>query len=100
MVHGSREAVLRKVQPISVHGQISLDVHYVYADDDTEQVRVARIGPEAMPKGVEAGDRVVLDFVLGVVTNVKRVPPASVPRPWTRGSRRATGSSSISCWAS
>ena len=38
MLHGSREAVLRKVQPISVHGQISLDVHYVYADDDTEQV--------------------------------------------------------------
>jgi len=77
MVHGSREAVLRKVQPISVHGQISLDVHYVYADDDTEQVRVARIGPEAMPRGVEAGDRVVLDFVLGVVTNVKRVAPGS-----------------------
>ena len=50
MLHGSREAVLRKVQPISVHGQISLDVHYVYPDDDTEQVRVARIGPEAMPR--------------------------------------------------
>ena len=47
MLHGSREAVLRKVQPISVHGQISLDVHFVYPDDDTEQVRVARIGPEA-----------------------------------------------------
>ena len=68
MLKGSREAVLRKVQPISVHGQISLDVHFVYPDDDTEQVRVARIGPEAMDKGLEPGDRVVLDFVLGVVT--------------------------------
>ena len=77
MVHGSREAVLRKVQPISVHGQISLDVHYVYSDDDTEQVRVARIGPEAMPRGLEAGDRVILDFVLGVVTNVQRAGPKS-----------------------
>jgi hypothetical protein len=77
MLHGSREAVLRKVQPISVHGQISLDVHFVYPDDDTEQVRVARIGPEAMPRGLEAGDRVVLDFVLGVVTNVKRAPSGS-----------------------
>jgi hypothetical protein len=74
MLHGSRVAVLRKVQPISVHGQISLDVHYVDPDDDTEQVRVARIGPEAMAKGLEAGDRVILDFVLGVVTNVKRAP--------------------------
>ena len=77
MLHGSREAVLRKVQPISVHGQISLDVHYVVPEDDTEQVRVARIGPEAMDKGLEAGDRVVLDFVLGVVTSVKRAPRGS-----------------------
>jgi hypothetical protein len=77
MLHGSREAVLRKVQPISVHGQISLDVRYVFADDEAEQVRVARIGPEAIAKGLEAGDRVVLDFVLGVVTSVKRAPPES-----------------------
>jgi hypothetical protein len=74
MLKGSREAVLRKVQPISVHGQISLDVHYVYPDDDTEQVRVARVGPEAMAQGLDAGDRVILDFVLGVVTSVKRAP--------------------------
>lgn len=74
MLHGSREAVLRKVQPISVHGQISLDVQYVYADDDSEQIRVARIGPEAVDKGLEAGDHVILDFVVGVVTAVKRKP--------------------------
>ena len=77
MLKGSREAVLRKVQPISVHGQISLDVHFVYPDDDTEQVRVARVGPEAMDKGLEPGDPVILDFVLGVVTQVKRAPAGS-----------------------
>jgi hypothetical protein len=74
MLHGSREALVRKVQPISVHGQVSLDVHFVFADDVDERLHVARIGPEATPKGLEAGDRVVLDFVMGVVTNVKRVP--------------------------
>jgi hypothetical protein len=74
MLHGSRDAVLRKIQPISIHGQISLDVHYVYPDDDTEQVRVARIGPEAVAKGLEAGDEVVLDFVVGVVTAIRRKP--------------------------
>ena len=74
MLHGSREAVLRKVQPISVHGQISLDVQFVYTDDVDERLHVARIGPEATPRGLEAGDRVILDFVMGVVTNVKRVP--------------------------
>ena len=73
MLHGSREAVVRKVQPISVHGQISLDVQYVFADDDNEQPHVARVGPEATPKGLEAGDRVVLDFVMGIVTNVRKL---------------------------
>ena len=86
MLHGSREAVLRKVQPISIHGQISLDVHYVDPDDDTEQVRVARIGPEAHGKGGEAGDRVNLDLVLCVVTKVKRAPrdgrAARLTRRW------------------
>jgi hypothetical protein len=76
MLHGSREAVVRKIQPISIHGQISLDVHFVYPDDDTEQVRVARIGPEAVASGVEVGDRVKLDFVLGVVTQISRVARA------------------------
>jgi hypothetical protein len=74
MLHGSREAILRKIQPISVHGQISLDVHYVVPDDENEQVRVARIGPESVVKGLEPGDRIRLDFVLGVVTHVARVP--------------------------
>ena len=77
MLHGSREAVLRKVQPISIHGQISLDVHYVDPDDDPQQVRDPRSGPQARATGLVAGDRVILDFVLGVVTNVKRAAPGS-----------------------
>jgi hypothetical protein len=39
-------------------------------------VRVARIGPEAVASGVEVGDRVKLDFVLGVVTQISRVARA------------------------
>ena len=77
MLRGIQVGVLTKLQPVSIHGQISLDVHYVDPDDDTQQVRVARIGPEAMAKGLEAGDLVILDFVLGVVTNVKRAAPGS-----------------------
>ena len=77
MLHGSREAILRKIQPISVHGQISLDVHYVDPDDENEQVRVARLGPESVMPSLEPGDRIRLDFVLGVVTNVVRVRPGA-----------------------
>src|SRR6266545_12897 len=50
MLKGSRDAILKKIQPISVHGQISLDVQYIYADEDGEQIRVARVGPEAVDK--------------------------------------------------
>jgi hypothetical protein len=72
MLKGSRDAVLKKIQPISVHGQISLDVQYIYADEDGEQIRVARVGPEAVDKGLDSGDRITLDFVMGVVTHVRR----------------------------
>jgi hypothetical protein len=77
MLKGSRDAVLKKIQPISVHGQISLDVQYIYADEDGEQIRVARVGPEAVDKGLDPGDRITLEFVMGVVTQVRRAAKAS-----------------------
>jgi hypothetical protein len=72
MLKGSRDAVLHKVQPISIHGQLSYDIHYTFADDEADaQIRVARIGPEAVAPGLQAGDRVRLDFLVGVVTAVQ-----------------------------
>ena len=73
MLRGTREAVLHKVQPISIHGQLSYDLHYLFADEPDSQLRVARVGPEAIDTGVQAGDRVNLDFVVGVVTAVKKI---------------------------
>jgi hypothetical protein len=76
MLKGTREAVLRKVQPISIHGQLSYDVHYEFADEP-DSLHVARVGPEAMDGGLQAGDHAMLDFLVGVVTSVRRViPPA------------------------
>jgi hypothetical protein len=72
MLKGSREAVLRKVQPISIHGQLSYDVHYAFADEP-DRMHVARVGPEAMDGGLQAGDHVMLDFLVGVVTAVRRL---------------------------
>jgi hypothetical protein len=74
MLKGTREVVLRKVQPISIHGQLSYDVHYEFADEP-DSVRVARVGPEAMDGGLQAGDHAMLDFLVGVVTSVRRVTP-------------------------
>ncbi|MCL4844997.1 MAG: hypothetical protein KJ066_00550 [Acidobacteria bacterium] len=72
MLKGSREGVLVRVQPLSIHGQVSLDVHYRFEDDADGQVRVARIGPEAVSAALEPGDRVRLEFLLGVVTSVTK----------------------------
>ena len=72
MLKGSREAVVHKIQPISIHGQLSYDVHYRFTDEPDSQLRVARIGGEAIERGVQEGERVRLDFLVGMVTAVHR----------------------------
>jgi len=72
MLKGSRDAVLHKLQPISIHGQLSYDVHYRFLDEPDSQARVARVGGEAIVQGLEEGDHVRLDFLVGVVTAVNR----------------------------
>ena len=72
MLKGSKPATVTKIQPVSIHGQVSLDVYYVDPDDSQGQVRLARVGEESVPRGLEAGDRVELHYVLGVVTQITR----------------------------
>jgi hypothetical protein len=72
MLKGSKPAIVRKIQPVSIHGQISLDVYYVDVDDTDGQVRIARVGKESIPRSLEAGDRVELHYVVGVVTHVTK----------------------------
>jgi hypothetical protein len=72
MLKGSRDAVLHKLQPISIHGQLSYDVHYKFADEPDSQMRVARVGAEALAPGLQNGDRIRLDFLVGVVTAVQK----------------------------
>ena len=72
MLKGSKPAIVRKVQPVSIHGQISLDVYYVDADDTDGQVRIARVGKESIPPHLEPGDRVELHYLVGVVTHVTK----------------------------
>jgi hypothetical protein len=72
MLKGSREAVLHRMQPISIHGQLSYDLHYTFTDEPEGQARIARVGPEALAPGLQAGDTVTLDFLVGVVTAVRR----------------------------
>ncbi len=56
MLKGTRDAVLHRMQPISIHGQLSYDVHYKFTDEPDGQMRVARVGPEALVPGLQEGD--------------------------------------------
>ncbi len=72
MLKGTKTVRVTKIQPVSIHGQISLDVYFMDPDDSQGQVSLARIGPESVAKGVEAGDRVTLHYMLGQVTSITK----------------------------
>ena len=43
MLKGSRDAVLHRMQPVSIHGQLFYDLHYRFVDEPDSQMRVARV---------------------------------------------------------
>jgi hypothetical protein len=74
MLKGTRDGILRKVQPMSVHGQVSWDVFFIDVEDPDGQVHVARVGPEAVIGGnLEPGDRIRVEYVVGQAIGVTRV---------------------------
>ena len=75
MLKGTRDGILKKIQPVSIHGQISWDVFYTSVDDPEGQVHVARIGPEAVSNNLEPDDRISVEYLLGVAVKVTRVVP-------------------------
>jgi hypothetical protein len=72
MLKGTRTVRVTKIQPVSIHGQLSLDVYFIEPDDSQGQVSLARIGSESVPKNLEAGDTVDLHYMLGVVTSITK----------------------------
>lgn len=72
MLKGTRRALVTKVQPVSIHGQISLDLHFVDPDEPDRQASVVRVGPESAPAHMQPGDLVDLHYLLGSVTSVTK----------------------------
>jgi hypothetical protein len=70
MLKGTRVALVKKVQPVSIHGQISFDVYFVDPEEPQGQVSLARLGAEAIPRHLEPGDRIDLHYLVGVVTSI------------------------------
>jgi hypothetical protein len=74
MLKGTREGILRRIQPMSVHGQISWDLYFTDADDPDGQLRVARVGPEAVaPNALEPGDRIQIEYLVGQAVKVLKM---------------------------
>ena len=72
MLKGTREGIVRRIQPVSIHGQISMDVAFSDPDAPDGQPSVARLGPEAIATNLEPGDRITVEYLLGVAIRVSR----------------------------
>jgi hypothetical protein len=78
VLKGTRDGILRRVQKVSIHGQITWDVFFAEVDDPDGQVTVARIGPEAvMGSNLEPGDRIQVEYLVGQAVRVTRVAPVT-----------------------
>jgi hypothetical protein len=72
MLKGTRTGVVQRIQPVSIHGQVSFDIFWTDPDDPEGEIRHARVGPESTPRNLEPGDRVTMHYLMGTVTQVTR----------------------------
>ncbi len=72
MLKGTRSAVINRIQPISIHGQMNLDVFWVDPEDPEGEIRHSRVGAEAVPPMMEAGDKVTMHYLMGSVTKITK----------------------------
>ena len=77
MLKGTRDGILKRIQPVSIHGQVSWDVFYTSVEEPDGQIHVARIGPEAVSNNLEPGDRIQVEFLVGQPIKITRVVPSS-----------------------
>lgn len=66
---GEQEALVAEVRPFDLHGVTYRDVTVRFADGSTE---TARLGPEAVPEDLGAGERVLATRVANMVISLRR----------------------------
>jgi hypothetical protein len=77
VLKGTRDGIVQKLQPVSIHGQMSVDVYFTDAEEPDGQVNVARVGNEAVDSTIEPGDAIKLEYLVGQVIKVTRVVPVA-----------------------
>lgn len=72
MLKGTRQAIVQRIQPVSIHGQMSLDVFWFDPEDPEQELRHARVGAESVPRSLDVGDKVTMHFVMGMVSEITK----------------------------
>jgi hypothetical protein len=70
VLKGTRTAIINRIRPISIHGQVSLDVFWMDPEDPEQELRHSRVGDESVPRNMQPGDRVTLHYLMGSVTKI------------------------------
>jgi hypothetical protein len=68
-VLGEQEAVVTEIRPFDLHGVTYYDIALSLSDGSTQS---ARLGPESVPEGLQAGDRVMATMAANMVVSVRR----------------------------
>ena len=81
MLKGTRDGILKRIQPISIHGQIAGT-----CSSPTSTIPTGRCtSPGSVPKrsrsNLEPGDRIQVEYLVGVAVKVTRVVPTVYGRP-------------------
>lgn len=65
---GDREAVVTEVKPFDLHGVTYYEA-LIFSDGSTQS---ARLGPEGVPDGLKAGDRVLVTMAANMVVSLRQ----------------------------
>ena len=71
IMSGAKDATLRAVRLIDIHGTRFYDLEYTH-DDLPSQVRTARVGLESAYADPQPGDQIRVSYLMNVVTALTR----------------------------
>jgi hypothetical protein len=71
MITGVRQAVLRAMRPVTLHGRAAVDLRFVFLDDDTQQLQSARVSPDVAPPNLQPDDHILVEYRMAEVVRVE-----------------------------
>ena len=71
IMSGTKDATLRAIRLIDIHGTRFYDVEYTH-DDMPSQMRAARVGIESAYDAPQPGDQIRVSYLMNVVTALAR----------------------------